>query len=72
MLKTLALYKIFGIPLLMYSGIIAFILLFLAGTIGALILKGKTSLNMKTHINLARAGLMFGIVHVIMSMSFYF
>jgi len=63
MLAQIAFYKIIGIPLIVFGGGFTLLLLLIAGAIGTLIMKGKASVSVAWHINLARLALVLGIIH---------
>jgi hypothetical protein len=72
MITTLAYTLIFGKPLIMYSGILTFLLLMFTAAIGALRLKGISVVPFKWHPRLAIMTLVVAIIHGLFGLSIYF
>jgi len=70
MLKEIALYTILGKPILMYGGILTFVLLIAGAIIGGMAMKGKT--NIKTHLLIVRIAIVLALIHAILGMSLFF
>jgi len=63
LLRSIAFYKIFGLPLLAYGGLLALILILAAAFIGSSILAGKNKFSIKNHVWLARAAIAVALLH---------
>jgi hypothetical protein len=61
MFNNITYYLIFGKPLIMYCGILTFIVLISTATAGAMVLKGK--LNFKWHKRLAITLVILALLH---------
>jgi len=71
MLNTLAFYQLFGYPVIMYAGIVTFLLFLATAMIGMLIMKQKIKWPLSTHIIFARVALLFGVIHAIFGMAYF-
>lgn len=69
MIAAVAVYMIFGQPLLVYMGMAAFVLFAAAALIGYLNYRGGRAIAFKWHPRVAVAALIFAIIHVIMAFS---
>ena len=64
---------IYGLPLYFYLGIVTFIMLITTATFGMLVLKGKFGVQFSWHVNMARATIIFAIIHgIIVIWGFFF
>ena len=72
MIRDLAYVLILGKPLIMYGGILTFILLIFTATVGALNFKAIYIIPFKWHPRLAIATIIVAIIHAIMGLSAYF
>ena len=61
-----------GKPLIMWGGLLTFLLFLLAATVGYLIFHGKIKLSVNAHINLARVALLFGLIHAVIGILLFF
>lgn len=71
MVASIALYKIFGLPVIAYGGMFTMLLLLIAAILGTMVLKGNTKISVKCHVNLARIALILGIVHGIVGVMLF-
>ena len=62
-LYKIALYKIFGLPIIAYGGIITLLLFLTVATMGMLIASGKTSIPLAWHMNLAKIAIVCALIH---------
>jgi len=72
MLKEIAFYTILGKPLIMYGGLLAFIMLMTTGVIGFLVHQGKIGLSINWHINFARVTLLLAFLHAVVGVLLFF
>lgn len=72
MIRNIAYILILGKPLVMYGGILTFLLLLFTATVGALNFKGIAVIPFKWHPRLAIATIIIAIIHAIMGLSIYF
>lgn len=61
MIREIAYYNIFGLPLIVYGGILTFLLLLATATIGWMVMKGKAKLSL--HKILAIIVIIFALFH---------
>jgi len=62
MLTNIATYKILGLPLFFYGGLVAIVLLLITALVGILILKGKYP-KINVHVWLARITIILALIH---------
>lgn len=72
MVHNLAYTLFLGKPLIMYGGLLTFLLLLFTATVGALNFKGITIIPFKWHPRLAIATISVAIIHAILGLSIYF
>lgn len=72
MISNIALTLLFGKPLIMYGGILTFLLMMSTVTVGILNSKGNFTIPFKWHPRLARVTVIIGILHAIFGLSIYF
>ena len=72
MIRNIAYSLILGKPLVMYGGILTFLLLIFTATVGALNFKGIAIIPFKWHPRLAIATIIVAIIHAIFGLSIYF
>lgn len=72
MIHNLALTFFLGKPLIMYGGIITFLLLLFTATIGILNMKGISIIPFKWHPRLAITTIIVATVHALFGLSIYF
>ncbi|MFA5024760.1 MAG: hypothetical protein WC523_07485 [Patescibacteria group bacterium] len=72
MIQTIALISILGKPLFMYLGLLTFVLLLAAATVGRLNFKGNTTIPFKWHPRLVVLAMTVGIIHMILGLSVFF
>lgn len=72
MIHSIAYVLIFGKPLIMYGGILTFLLLLSTATIGALNLKGISVIPFKCHPRLALTTIIIATIHAIFGLSVFF
>jgi hypothetical protein len=72
MIHKIALTLFLGRPLLMYGGILTFLLLIFTATVGALNLKGIHAVPFKWHPRLAVATIVVAIIHALFGLSIFF
>ena len=63
MLTNISYYQIFGLPVILYLGIIGFLFLIIAGFIGYLSSTGKIKTSIKTHKLFAGIGIVIALMH---------
>jgi hypothetical protein len=63
MLRNFSYYPIFGLPLVLYIGIIALLFILTAGVLGYLIFKGHTNIPIKLHKLMAAIGISIALIH---------
>lgn len=66
MLGLLASMTVFGLPLAIVFGIIAFVCLLVTALLGYLVLKGKYSIPFAWHMRMAAATVIIAIVHIVL------
>lgn len=72
MISTIALTTFLGKPLVMYGGMLTFILLLFTATVGALNFKGIHVIPFKWHPRLAISTILVAVVHALFGLSIYF
>jgi hypothetical protein len=70
-IKALALFSIFGKPLIVYLGLLTLIGFIVTATLGYLILKGK-AIPLKYHFWLAGGSLTVALIHGFLAFSIFF
>jgi heme/copper-type cytochrome/quinol oxidase subunit 2 len=58
-------------PMIIYTGIAAFLCLISTATVGFLIMKGKITVSLNWHMNLARLTILMVLIHVSLAMAYY-
>ncbi len=72
MIFEIAIYPIFGRPLVLYFGILTLLLLVSTAYLGHAINKGKISISIKWHMILAGSTVAFALIHAIFGLSINF
>jgi len=72
MIHNLAFSLFLGFPLIMYGGLLAFLLLLLTLTVGALNYRGIRTIPFKWHPRLALLTLIVSLIHVFFGLAFFF
>lgn len=72
MFQEVTYYLIFGLPFILYLGIITFSLFFITALIAFLRRKGKTKLSVQWHYRLAYVSIGLGIIHGLLGLLAYF
>lgn len=72
MLHVLALTPFLGKPLVMYGGIMTFLLLVFTATVGFLNFRGITVIPFKWHPRLALITIIVAVIHGLFGLSIYF
>jgi hypothetical protein len=72
MIHKIALTFFLGQPMIMYGGILTFLLLIFTATVGALNLKGSHVIPFKWHPRLAIATIIIAIIHAVFGLSIFF
>jgi hypothetical protein len=72
MIHNIALTLFLGKPLIMYGGIITFLLLLFTATVGALNFNGITVVPFKWHPRLAVITIIVAVIHALLGLSIYF
>jgi len=73
MISSIGHIVIFGLPLAIYFGIIAFISLFTTAIIGMLVFKARLyNIPFKWHMRMATVTIFFAIIHVILVIWLFF
>lgn len=72
MIHKIALTLFLGKPLIMYGGILTFLLLIFTAIVGALTFKGIFIIPFKWHPRLAVATIIVAIIHAFFGFSIYF
>ena len=68
MIKSIAFYPVFGIPLIMIGGVSTFILFLATAILGYMIYKGKTMISVKWHLRLAALSLLLAFIHGLLAL----
>ena len=71
MLTELSYYLIFGLPLILYLGIIVILMLLFTALIAILRRKGKTKISVKWHYRLAYITIILGLFHGVLGILAY-
>lgn len=71
MLQEISYYLIFGLPFILYLGIIVIIMLFFTGFLAFLRRKGKTKISVQWHYRLAYITILLGLVHGLLGLLAY-
>ena len=71
MIHTLAYTLIFGKPLIMYAGLVTFVMLLFTATVGALNFKGIVIIPFRWHPRLAIITIILAIVHAFFGLSVF-
>lgn len=72
MIHSLAYTLVFGKPVIMYGGILTFLLLSTTATVGFLIHKGIRPIPFKWHPRLAVTTIIVAVLHAILGLSIFF
>jgi hypothetical protein len=72
MLQEITYHLIFGIPFIVYLGIITLSMFFMTAMLALLKRRGKTRLSIHWHFRLAYISITLGIVHGILGVLAYF
>ena len=71
MIKDIAYFLILGQPLLLYMGILAFILILMAATVGRMNFKGITTIPFKWHPRLVILAISVTVIHMVLGLSIF-
>ena len=71
MLQEITYYMIFGMPFIVYIGIITILLFLITATLALLKRKNKIKISIKWHYILAFISIIFGIIHGILGFISY-
>jgi dolichyl-phosphate-mannose--protein O-mannosyl transferase len=72
MLQDLSYYMIFGLPFILYLGVVVILFLFFTALIAFLRRKGKTKISVQWHYRLAYITILLGSIHGLLSLLAYF
>ncbi|MDO8669604.1 MAG: hypothetical protein Q7K65_04900 [Candidatus Buchananbacteria bacterium] len=72
MLRNISYYLIFGKPVMMYLGIITFLLFIATASVGYGIYKGKLRIPLVWHFRLAKTAIAFALIHATLGILAYF
>jgi hypothetical protein len=72
MLQEFSYYLIFGLPFILYLGIIVIIMLFFTGFIAFLRRRGMTKISVQWHYKLAYITITLGLIHGLLGLLAYF
>ena len=72
MLQDITYYLIFGIPFIVYLGIITILMFVITALFAILKRKGKTKISIQWHFRLAILSIILGIIHGILGITTYF
>ena len=72
MLQDITYYLIFGIPFIVYLGIITIVMFVLTALFALLKRKGKMKISIQWHFRLAYLSIILGIIHGILGITAYF
>ena len=72
MLQDITYYLIFGIPFIVYLGIITILMFVITALFAILKRKGKTKISIQWHFRLAILSIILGIIHGILGITAYF
>jgi len=71
MLQDLSYYLIFGLPFILYLGVVVILLLLFTSLIAFLRRKGKTKISVQWHYRLAYITIVMGSIHGLLSLLAY-
>ena len=71
MLQNISYYQIFGLPFILYLGIITIGLFLITAILAILKRKGKLKMSIQWHYRLAYISIIFGIIHGILGILIY-
>lgn len=71
MLQEFSYYLIFGLPLILYLGVVVILLLFFTALIAFLRRKGKTKISVQWHYRLAYVTLVLASIHGVLGLLAY-
>ncbi len=71
MLQDLSYYLLFGLPFILYLGVVVILLLFFTALIAFLRKKGKTKISVQWHYRLAYITIVLGSIHGLLSLLAY-
>jgi len=71
MFQEITYYMFFGIPFIVYLGIITILMFIATATLAVLKRKGKIKYSIQWHYRLAYLSILLGIVHSILGISIY-
>jgi membrane protein YdbS with pleckstrin-like domain len=72
MVSSFAHIVIFGLPIALWFGMITFLCLITAATLGILVLKGHYHVPFQWHMRMAAVTIFFAVIHVILVILQYF
>ena len=72
MMQNIAYTLFLGKPLVMYGGVLTFLLMLFTATVGALNFKGISVIPFKWHPRLALTTIIIAIIHAIFGLSIFF
>jgi hypothetical protein len=68
--RTIALYSIFGKPLVVYLGLTVLTLFIISAIMGSMILKGK-NVPLKYHLRMAKVAIAIALIHGFLAFSIF-
>jgi len=71
MFQEITYYMIFGIPFIVYLGIITILMFMATATLAVLKRKGKIKYSIQLHYRLAYLSIFLGVIHSILGISIY-
>jgi len=71
MFQEITYYMIFGIPFIVYLGIITILMFMATATLALLKRKGKIKYSIQWHYRLAYLSILLGVIHSILGISIY-
>ena len=71
MFQEITYYMFFGIPFIVYLGIITILMFIATATLALLKRKGKIKYSIKWHYRLAYLSIFLGVIHSILGISIY-
>jgi hypothetical protein len=71
MFQEITYYMIFGIPFIVYLGIITILMFMATATLAVLKRKGKIKYSIQWHYRLAYLSILLGVIHSILGISIY-
>jgi hypothetical protein len=71
MLSDIAFFSILGKPLIMYGGVLTFLLMLFTGAIPSLQKKWPAKFNFKSHVLMARITIALALFHGVLGFSIY-